>query len=421
MAMTPLTREQAEAAWHLVQKHGAVWTAASAIGIPESTLAKRYNAALKRFGFPPIAPPVGQRIDSMIHSEAEADTPEGRRDVRDAAFWRRKSVELQKQLADAEHLAEQLAGLRDQRYVIPDWLLDRTPTKPGKALVGLLLSDIHAGEVVDAVEVNGLNKYNVEICRTRLRRLFSAACEIGPRWLADCKSEGALLALGGDLISGDIHEELRITNEIQSHEQVRLVVEEVSAGITHMADTFGKVVVASVPGNHARTTIRPTSKLYSQLSFDTAIAHYISDRFRDDDKVEFIIGTSPDQIIPIFGHSVMLSHGDKLGTGGGQGYAGPDLPIVRGGKKAASQQASVGQAVDLLLRGHLHYSTNPYKVLSNGSVVGLNEYARDLRGEVQNPRQWLFLFHSKWGLRERLDLQLEDPLPPAKPRVRVYV
>ena len=50
MAMTPLTREQAEAAWHLVQKHGAVWTAASAIGIPESTLAKRYNAAIKSGG-----------------------------------------------------------------------------------------------------------------------------------------------------------------------------------------------------------------------------------------------------------------------------------------------------------------------------------------------------------------------------------
>ncbi len=351
----------------------------------------------------------------------EVETPESRREVRDGSFWRRKATELQKQLADAEHVAEQLAGVRHQPIVVPDWLIARGKGKPGRAVLCMLVSDIHAGEVVSSEELGGLNEFNIDICRRRLRRLFAAACEIGPRWLADCQCTGALLALGGDLVSGSIHEELRVTNELQAHEQVRFVVEELSGGVGHLLKQFGRVHVASVPGNHGRTTVKPTAKLYSRLSYDTMVADMLADRFRHDTRVTFQIGVSTDQVIPIFGWSIHLTHGDKVGSGGGQGFAGPDLPIVRGGKKVAAQQASVGRRIHLLIKGHHHYSTNPGRILSNGSVPGLTEFGADLRGEVEQPKQWVFLVHEKWCLRERHDVQLEDPIEPEKPRVRVYV
>lgn len=354
-------------------------------------------------------------------SRPEIVSSEDRREIRDAAFWRKRASELQAKLADAEHVAEQLAGVRHQPIVIPPWLLSSTKGKIGKAVLGILLSDIHAGEVVNAEELNGLNEFNLDICRRRLRRLFAAACEIGPRWLSDCDCRGALVALGGDLISGDIHEELRVTNALTAHEQVRFVVEELSLGVERLADVFGRVHVASVPGNHGRTTLRDTAKLYARLNYDTLIADMVADRFRADKRVTFQIGPATDQIIPIFGWTIRLSHGHKEGTGGGQGFAGPDLPIVRGGKKAAAQQASVGRRIHLHLRGHLHYSTNPGRILSNGSIPGLTEYAADLRAEIEPPKQWVFLIHQKWCLRERMDVQLEDPPAPEKPRVRVYV
>lgn len=353
--------------------------------------------------------------------EEEENSPVERREVRDAAFWRKKAVDLQKQLADAEHIAEQLAGIRHQSIVVPPWLISRGKGKPGKAVLGILLSDIHAGEVVSAEELGGLNEYNVDICRRRLRRMFTAACEIGPRWLSDCDCQGVLLALGGDLVSGSIHDEIRISNELTAHEQVRFIVEEVSAGINLLVERFGRVHVASVPGNHGRTTPKDTAKLFSRLNYDTMAADMVADRFHGNDRVTFQIGSSSDQIIPVFGWSIHLCHGQKTGTGGGFGFAGADLPIVRGGKKIAAQQASVGRRIHLQLRGHLHYSTNPGRILSNGSVPGYTEFSADMRSEVEPPKQWLFVITEKWCLRERVDVQLEDPPSPDKPRVRVYV
>jgi hypothetical protein len=58
-------------------------------------------------------------------------------------------------------------------------------------------------------------------------------------------------------------------------------------------------------------------------------------------------------------------------------------------------------------------------VLANGSVPGYSEYGDDLRAVVEPPQQWLYLLHSRWWMRERLPVQLEEPRMPEKPRVTV--
>jgi hypothetical protein len=347
-------------------------------------------------------------------------TPEvERREARDAAYWQRQARALKRELADAEHVAAELAGVRGQAFTIPEWSIATTGGRRGKSAVGMLVSDVHGGEVIKAEETLGINAYDLDICAARLRRYFEATVTIAPRWASDTDCVGAYLGLGGDLISGDIHEELVRTNALTAHEQVHFLVEQIGAGIKMAIEAFGAVHVASVPGNHGRTTHKPTAKLYSQLSYDTLIASILAGQFRNRKRVTFQFGAAPDQVTPIFGRSVFLTHGDKLGTGGGQGFAGPLLPIVRGTKKVAAQQASVGRHADLILHGHFHHSANPGAVLSNGSVPGYSEYAGAIRAAVEPPQQWLFLMHSKWGLRERMPIVLEDPAVPEKPRVRI--
>jgi hypothetical protein len=107
---------------------------------------------------------------------------------------------------------------------------------------------------------------------------------------------------------------------------------------------------------------------------------------------------------------------DKIGTGGGQGFAGPELPILRGVHKTRQQYASVGTKIDLVLGGHYHTSANIRGALFNGSLVGYNEYAAVIRAPMDVPRQWVAMYRARWGLSERLDLQLETP---PKPRIRV--
>lgn len=348
------------------------------------------------------------------------ETPEMRNEARNADFWRNRAKLLERQLADAEHIAEQLAGLREQTFTIPTWVFDKGSGKAGKSVVGLALSDVHCGEVVSADELLGLNAYDTAICRKRLMRLINATCEIPERWTSDCSNQGLLLLLLGDLISGDIREELRRTNELTANEQHRFMVEEMTGAIRLLKSRYKRVHVVSVPGNHGRQTEKPTSKLYGRLSYDTLTAQSIADRFSSDNAVTFQIEVGRDAVVPILGHTVFATHGDGMGTGGGQGFIGPLAPIARGTKKVEAQQASINRKTDLIVHGHYHFSANPHEgLLSNGSVVGYSEYPNGMRASVESPMQWLFLLHERWKLRERLAVKLEDLPPKELPRVRV--
>lgn len=408
MANPGLAHAQKVEAAEAYRLYGTKNQAAKALGLDRNTYDNRLKRAVEAglVGVGAVANP--EQVPEMSRAE-----------IHDAGFWKRKFAATVKELGEAEHMVEQLAGLRGIPFEIPEWLIDTRRDRRGKSVIGCLVSDVHMGEKIDAEEINGINAFGVEICRARLRRYFTAACTIGQRWSSDTDCEGVLLALAGDLTSGDIHEELRITNELTHHEQCLAVAEELGAGIGHLADTYGRVHVVVTPGNHGRPTPKPTAKLYARLSYDNLIGAMLAGKFAGDDRVTFQANAAKDQMTPVFGRTVFTTHGDKIGTKGGMGFAGPMLPIVRGSKKIEAQQAGVGRRPDLLQFGHYHTTGNPGMVLANGSVPGYSEYADDLRAVVEPPQQWLYLLHDRWWLRERLPVQLEEPSAPAKPRVNV--
>jgi len=388
--------------------NGNVTAAADMLKMARATLQNRLKHAAHKGMVP------GDRV---IIEERQMTPSE----VHDAAFWRKKFQDSARESAELQHILEKLSGVRGVPYSVPEWAMPQPEARRAKSVIGCLLSDVHMGEVIAAEEIQGINAFDSGVCRARLRRYFTAVCAIGQRWASDTDCMGAIVALAGDLISGDIHEELRITNDLTAHEQVQAMVEECAAGIRHLLETFGRVHVIGVPGNHGRNTPKPTAKLYARLSYDMMIVAILQREFASDERVTFQANSAKDQITPIFGRTVLTTHGDKIGTKGGMGFAGPMLPIVRGSKKIEAQQAGIGRRPDLIQFGHYHTTGNPGHVLSNGSVPGYSEYADDLRAVIEPPQQWAYLLHSKWFLRERMPIQLEDPGEPEKPRVRVPV
>ena len=138
-------------------------------------------------------------------------------------------------------------------------------------------------------------------------------------------------------------------------------------------------------------------------------------------KILVNVASGPDLRYPVLGWPVLQTHGDQMGSGGGQGFAGPDLPIVRGSKKIQLSAGAIGEQYHLILSAHYHTSSNPGSTLANGSIVGYPEYIQTLRAAPDVPRQWLGLIHEKWGLRERMPIALEDPPKPDKIRIKVPV
>jgi transposase-like protein len=332
---------------------------------------------------------------------------------RDAAFWKRKAADLSRRLDEVEHLAAELGGVSGIPVNVPEWA-EMPSTGGGRSVLIVHTSDLHLGEVITPGEIQGLNAYSPEVAEARMQRLFQAACEIGPRWMHGDTCDGVLLTMAGDLMSGDIHEELRMTNALTSTEQVAGVVGIYAAGVRLLAERFGKVHVVAVPGNHGRTTPKPTAKLASRLSYDILAARILREKLQEDGRVTWQIADGADARVPVYGRTILATHGDRMGTGGGHGFAGPVLPIVRGSNKVRLQSQSAGMDCDLILMGHYHTSAAPPGVLANGSVVGYSEYGNGLRASVEPPKQWLARFSARWGLCERLDVQLDE----VKPRMR---
>lgn len=358
-------------------------------------------------------------LPSVPKSTPVVDEKAERQTAHEEGFWRKRSKQLAKTLAETEHVLQEVSGIRSDHVQPASWLMTKPNDKRHRCVIGLLFTDLHMGEVISSEELLGLNEYNPEIAERRARRFFDASCIMGHRWASDSEVQGAFLALGGDMISADLHEELKMSNALTSVEQVRAAASVIIAGIHRLKEAYKLVHVASVPGNHGRTTLKPTAKLYSRLSYDTLVAAMVADAFNGDDDVTFQISASPDALIPILGHTILLTHGDKLGGGSGTGFIGPMAPIIRGAKKVEAQQARVNRRPDLILHGHFHTSGAPGNVLSNGSFPGYSEYGHSLRASIEPPQQWAFLMHQTWGLRERCEVKLEDPIIPPIPRVGI--
>jgi hypothetical protein len=361
-----------------------------------------------------IAQPVTLEVPEPVLTAPP--TPEERHD---SAFWRNKANALQKDFEALNALVRELGTLEGLQLRVPTWAYEPSDRQRGSATLIVHNSDRHYGEVIRADEINDWNSYNTAICERRVKRFMDTACEIGRRWTSDTKVDGVLYTMAGDEISGDIHDELRETNEMTSLDQVQGAAQLHVAGLRQLADEYGRVHVVAVPGNHGRVTKRPTAKRYGALSYDILIARLVARELASDERFSFDIASGPDTLTLIYNRPILTTHGDKIGTGGGQGFAGPVLPIIRGANKVSMQYGSVNARPDLILIGHFHTSAAPPGILANGSVPGYSEYGAAIRAKFDTPRQWLAVIRSRWGLSERCDIQLEDPTPPPKPRVRI--
>lgn len=355
-----------------------------------------------------------------VLARQEQDDPPTPEERHDSRFWSSKARKMEQENEALHAMIREVGALDGLKIRAPEWLFTPSGQIRGSAALIVHNSDRHLGEVVEADEVNGWNAYNVDICKRRVKRFMDAACEIGQRWMSDTRCDGVLYTMGGDEISGDIHDELRETNEITSLESVHIAAETHIAGLRQLAGEYGRVHVVAVPGNHGRTTRKPTAKKYGALSYDIMIARLVARMLQDDERISFDIASGPDVMTMVYGRRVLTTHGDKIGTGGGKGFAGPVLPIIRGATQVKLQYGSSGNAApDLILMGHYHTSAAPPGILANGSLVGMSEFGFGIRGRFDVPRQWLAVMRSRWGLTERADVQLEDPVQPEKPRVRI--
>ncbi len=319
----------------------------------------------------------------------------------------RQHASTRRELARVQERAEELGALLD-RYTavhpadmkVPKWTTKRARKGAHHATALLMLSDLHLDEVVDLAEMSGLNEYNREIAERRLERVIDGAVRLATEYVSGVTWDGICVALNGDLLSGDIHEELARTNAAPTTASVTYWVPRLAAALTHLADSFGAVFVPCTDGNHDRNYRKTPSKQRAESSFAWVIYNWLADMLRDDERITFAITTAPGQCYPIYDTVFHQSHGDAFRSAGGVGGIYPSM--LKHMHRLDAMWAAQGVAVDVHLFGHWHqYLTGPNFIV-NGSLKGFCEYARGLALRPEPARQALAVVTPERGIVQQM-------------------
>lgn len=298
-------------------------------------------------------------------------------------------------------------ALRLDAIEAPAWTtaVPRKDSSPG--VPTLFLSDLHWGERVDPAQIGGVNTFNLDIAQRRLRHTVETAISLLRILSPKMDYPGIVLPLGGDMISGNIHDELQATNELNTMPTVLDLYEHLCGAIKLLADTFGHVFLPCVSGNHGRDTKKIWSKDRNHTSFDWLLYQFLARHFAGDKRIAFYIPKGSDALYRVFNTRYLLTHGDQFKAG--DSIIGPIGPLFRGNQKKLARQTAVDQAYDVMIAGHWHSYIHVERMIINGSLKGYDEYAYQGNFGFEPPRQALWVTHPRFGINWRMPVLCEAP------------
>lgn len=255
-----------------------------------------------------------------------------------------------------------------------------------EATVVAVASDWHIEEEVKAGTVNNLNKFNLDIAKERVHKFFRKIVSLTAKEKQDVKIYDLILVLGGDFISGNIHDELLETCLIPPVEAIIFVQELIESGIDFLLEhTKLSITLPCVVGNHTRITAKVHISTEQGNSLETLMYHSLMKRYKGVDRVRFIIGSGYHIYLPIYDDVFRIHHGHAVNYGGGVG--GLSIPL----NKAISQWDKT-QCVNHDILGHFHTYNSFKKATVNGSLIGYSPFAIRIKAEYEPPTQAFFLW-----------------------------
>lgn len=228
------------------------------------------------------------------------------------------------------------------------------------------LTDIHTG-----IEIhNWKNDFDEEILKHRIEKFTSDILDIRGQH----NSENCYLVIG-EILSGLIHSNLRLQNNMDLMEQFKYISELISAMLIRMANHFNHIYVYVTPGNHSRISPKKEEALDGE-NMDVLLPFYLKARLQNIENISICDNNIEPEIamFNIRGNNVFAAHGHK------------DNP------SSVVQNFTMlfGIKPDIVLLGHRHTNglTTVYdtKVIESGCVSGTDQFAMSIR-KANRPEQ----------------------------------
>ena len=267
---------------------------------------------------------------------------------------------------------------------------------PRQVAATAFLSDTHFDEVVNLQETGGVNEYNRSIAERRLKAFTEKTVVVARDLMSGFDVVHLDLPFGGDMVSGNLHEELLRTNEREIMDTVDHWSEQLATVVMTLSKEFPSVRIPCVVGNHGRNTKKPRHKGRVRDNFDWLIYRTVQRILEGQvDNVQMAISESTDITWETMGHTYCLTHGDQ--ASGGAGWGGIFSPIMRLYEKKLKAYAGRGNSFDYLIMGHWHQLLDAGPIMVNGSLKGYDEFAHNLNFRPEPAQQAFWLTDPERG------------------------
>lgn len=316
---------------------------------------------------------------------------DGYRKVLETKLDRDKISNLEKSLGLLNTQFETLAALTSAPLE-PVTIREHGYHKKREATAVALLSDLHVDEPVRLGETPVKNEYNPAIADTSMNRFFS-----GLEWLIKFHREvfeirDIVLWLGGDFMSGHIHEELKISTSGTPIETLLWLRPRLQAGIDFLLKDpkTERIIIPCSYGNHGRTTFRSYRSLGAVHSYEWLLYQWLGAIYENEPRVSILADRSAHQYLKVYDWDLHFHHGDEANYGGGIG--GITVPL----NKAISQWDKAAKC-HYHNFGHWHQYLDTGRLALNGSMIGYSAYSMSIKAEPEPPVQSFYLIDSKRG------------------------
>ena len=284
----------------------------------------------------------------------------------------------------------------------------KADTKHNICAAVMRISDPHTGASQDALEIEGLNNYSFAICEKR--QMYYVDTFVG--WVYRQRKSYPIndchVIVTGDLVSGDIHQELQVTNEFPAPVAVVKATEVLVQQLHKLAPHFDKVVVEFVTeDNHGRLTKKPQAKEAGKNNYNYIIGMMAKEFLKDCENVTFNIYPQLEAVVTVLNRNYLITHGHQIRAWMGIPFYGVQRMVGKESSRRMVQMLdelreesieAVQQAKRMgfhkFVMGHYHQWFESYYYSICPSVSGPDAY--DVQcGNFHPPGQSAWLVHSE--------------------------
>jgi len=327
---------------------------------------------------------------------ANVDPPEEVRHLRDALS---KANGRLKDYKKAQGSLKTIIADIVERVMImepPDILYEAPTTKKVEHPVAMCLHDTdwHMGSCQEKDEIEGFSVFSPEILDKRIMRLVDKLLEWVLLHRASYEVDECRILVTGDLISGDIHRELSVTNEypvpVQCVEAGKLLAKQISALCPHFANVVVDFLVAD---NHSRLTMKPQHNEGGYNSFNYIIGSIAQQMLLHHSNVDFNIYPREQQLVVCKNYRYLLMHGHQIRGWAGLPYYGMER---KAGKEAMKRLRRDKSKFDKIIMGHFHHPVDHPWFRVGGSPQGTTAFDHS-QGRESLPIQSAWFIHPEYG------------------------